>query len=190
MYLTDASPGSFSQDSNGIGYASAVHANGQLITAANPAQPGETIEMFLTGLGTVTPPITDGAVGPSTTLSWSDLYNAGNLLVYFNDYGPNGSTGNQGTIQYAGLAPTLAGLYQFNVQVPTSGLAAGDDVYIDFVTDAAAVNQIVIPYGSASVSTPSPAGRPQLARARRLRRIHLTKPRPAIHRAKRGGPAN
>ncbi len=190
MYLTDASPGSFSQDANGIGYASAVHANGQLITPANPAQPGETIEIFLTGLGTVAPPITDGAVGPSTTLSWSDLYNAGNLLVYFNDYGPNGSTGNEGTIQYAGLAPTLAGLYQLNVQVPTNGLASGDDVYVEFVTDAAAVNQIVIPYGSSSVSASATAAGRQGARARRLRRIKLTKPRPAIHRARRGGPAN
>jgi uncharacterized protein (TIGR03437 family) len=189
MYLTDASPGSFSQTSNGIGYASAVHVNGQLITPDNPAQPGETIEMFLTGLGTVAPPIADGAVGPSSTLSWSDLYNAGNLSVFFNDYGPNGSTGNQGTIQYAGLAPTLAGLYQFNVQIPTDGLGDGDDVYVEFVTDAAAVNQIVIPYGSSSVSTPALASR-QRARARRLRRMRLTKPRPAVHRARRGGPVN
>ncbi len=189
MYLTDASPGSFSQTSNGIGYAAAEHVNGQLITPDNPAQPGETIEMFLTGLGTVTPPIANGAVGPSTPLSWSDLYNAGNLSVFFNDYGPDGSTGNQGTIEYAGLAPTLAGLYQFNVQVPAYGLATGDDVYVEFVTDAAAVNQIVIPYGSSSVSTPAPAAR-RLARARRLRRIQLTKPRPAIHRARRGGPVN
>jgi uncharacterized protein (TIGR03437 family) len=189
MYLTDASPGSFSQGSNGIGYASAVHASGQLITPANPAQPGETIEMFLTGLGTVAPAITDGAVAPSTPLSWSDLYNAGNLMVLFNDYGENGSLGNEGTIQYAGLAPTLAGLYQFNVQVPTDGLADGDDVYVEFITDAALMNQIVIPYGTSSAGASRPAAR-RLARARRLRRIQLTKPRPAIHRARRGGPVN
>ena len=42
----------------------------------------------------------------------------GNLTVYFNDYGENGTAGNPGNIAYAGLAPELAGLYQLNVQVP------------------------------------------------------------------------
>ncbi len=149
MYLTDAAPGSFSQKANGIGLAAANHAlTGQLITAANPAVSGEYISLYLTGLGTVTPTVADGALGPATLpLSYSDVYNAGNLSVSFNDYGPNGSTGNAGTIGYAGLAPTLAGLYQINVQVPLSGLAPGDNVYVAFDTDAAHVNQIQIPYG-------------------------------------------
>jgi len=148
MYLTDSAPGSFSQGQNGIGLAAALHAaTNQLITTDNPAQPGEYISLYLTGLGTVTPAIPDGAVGPSSPLSYSDLYNAGNLTVLFNDYNPNGSTGNSGTIQFAGLVPTLAGLYQINVQVPTSGLGAGDQVYVEFITDAADVNQIQIPYG-------------------------------------------
>ena len=57
------------------------------------------------------------------------------------------------------------GLYQINVQVPASGLGAGDNVYIEFVTDAADVNQIQIPYGSrprqfghrGATARPSPA---------------------------------
>jgi uncharacterized protein (TIGR03437 family) len=174
MYLTDSSPGSFSQNENGLGYAAALHAaSGEVITSSNPAQPGEYISVYLTGLGVVTPTITDGALGPTSTLSYSDLYNAGNLGVYFNDYGPNGSVGNFGNIEYAGLAPGLAGLYQINVQVPTSGLASGDNVYIEFVTDAADENQIQIPYGStvsrAVVRTPV-----SIAKARALRRVHRT----------------
>jgi uncharacterized protein (TIGR03437 family) len=150
MHLTDAAPGSFSQSANGIGYATATHAaTGQMITPANPAQPGEYISLYLTGLGTVTPTVTDGDVGPSGPLSWSDLDNAGSLTVNFNDY-TNGIPGNTGTIAFAGLAPTLAGLYQINVQVPTSGLVAGDNIYVEFITDAAAVNQIQIPYGLGS----------------------------------------
>jgi len=150
MYLTDSAPGAFSKGQNGIGLAAALHAaTNTLITSANPAQPGEYISLYVTGLGTVSPAITNGALGPSSPLSSSDLYNAGNLTVNFNDYGPNGTTGNPGNIEFAGLAPTLAGLYQINVQVPESGLAAGDDVYIEFITDAADVNQIQIPYGSA-----------------------------------------
>jgi uncharacterized protein (TIGR03437 family) len=115
------------------------------VVPSNPAQPGEYISIYLTGLGTVTPPVQDGALGP-VPLSYSDLYNTGNLFVNFNDYNPGGSLENQGTVTFAGLAPTLAGLYQINVQVPTSGLV-GPSVYIEFDTDAAVINQIQIPYG-------------------------------------------
>lgn len=180
MYLSDSEPGAFSQGENGIGFGAVLHsATGTLITSSDPAQPGEYISLYLTGLGTVTPPITDGAVGPVTTLSTSDVYNAGNLGVYFNDYGPNGTVGNPGAIQYAGLAPGLAGLYQLNVQVPTSGLASGDNVYIELVTDAADVNQIQIPYGSSSSSTKSSVmrKRPYISASRiRAMRLHARKP--------------
>ena len=145
MYLTDAAPGSFAQNANGIGYAAATHAlTGQLITPSNPVQPGEIISLYLTGLGTVTPTVADGVVGPSNPLSWSDLYNAGNLTVYFDDSAAGSS--DTGTISYAGLAPTLGGLYQINVKVPTT-LTPGDDVYVEFLTDAADIRQIQIPYG-------------------------------------------
>lgn len=180
MYLTDSAPGSFSQTENGLGFAAALHTNNyELITSDNPAQPGEYISLYLTGLGVVTPSITDGALGPSPTLSYSDLYNAGNLAVLFNDYGPNGSVDNPGLIEYAGLAPGLAGLYQINVQVPTSGLYPGDDVYVEFFTDAADVNQIYIPYGTGfrdSQAKPAmhprrrlPGSRPSLVPAYRRR---------------------
>ncbi|HTS46462.1 MAG TPA: IPT/TIG domain-containing protein, partial [Bryobacteraceae bacterium] len=150
MYLSDSAPGAFSTSQNGIGYAAAVHAaTGALISSSDPAQPGEYISLFLTGLGTVSPSISNGALGPVNPLSVSDLYNAGNLSVFFNDYF-NGTVGNPGTIEFAGLAPELAGLYQINVQVPTTGLVSGDNIYVEFVTDAADVNQIQIPYGVAS----------------------------------------
>ena len=192
VYLTDANPGSFSQGANGIGLAAATHAaTGQLITASNPAQPGEYLAMFLTGLGTVTPTVADGALGPATVpLSYSDIYNAGNLSVYFNDYGTNGTAGNAGTVVYAGLAPTLAGLYQINVQVPTTGLAAGDTVYVEFATDAADVNQIQIPYGSASgaVKTAGVAAAERVA-AGHARAVRLRAKAAAgnVRRAARGG---
>jgi uncharacterized protein (TIGR03437 family) len=149
MYFQDSAPGVFSQTTNGIGFASALHAaTGTLINMNSPAQPGEYISLYLTGLGTVTPSITDGALGPISTLSVADIY-PNNLSVYFNDY-TNGTLGNLGTIQFAGLAPGLAGLYQINVQVPTTGLGAGDNVYVELVTDYADINQIQIPYGSST----------------------------------------
>jgi uncharacterized protein (TIGR03437 family) len=189
VYLTDAAPGSFSQTQNGIGLAGALHAaTNQLITPANPAEPGEYISLYLTGLGTVTPAITDGALGPSNPLSYADLFNSGNLAVNFNDYNPNGSLGNPGNIQFGGLVPTLAGLYQINVQVPTSGLGAGDAVYVEFITDAADVNQIQIPFGFGSTDRPAAATR-QLARAARIRAMRSHAGKPTTHRLRGGVPA-
>lgn len=164
MYLNDSEPGSFSQTQNGIGLAAALHnADNSLITDDNSAQPGEYISLYLTGLGTVTPTVQDGAVGPSSPLSYSDLYNAGYLGVYFNDYGAD-SLFNPGNIQFAGLVPTLAGLYQINVQVPSSVLQPGDDVYVEFITDAADVNQIQIPYDFGGSARPASAANRRMAR--------------------------
>jgi uncharacterized protein (TIGR03437 family) len=175
VYLTDAAPGAFAFPiPDGIGYAAATHLSGQVITQANPVQPNENIVLYLTGLGTVTPTIVDGAIASSTTLSYSDLFNTGNLTVNFNDY-TNGTAGNPGTVGFAGLVPTLAGLYQINVQVPSSGLVAGDNVYIEFITDAADVDQIQIPYGAGAVTPTDVAAKAaarqkaQVSRVRALR---------------------
>jgi len=181
MYLTDSAPGSFSQNVEGIGLAAAVHATGnfvgQEITDNSPAQPGEYISLFVTGLGLVSPTIPDGAAGPSNPLSYSDLYQAGNLSVFFNDFAA-GSTGNQGTIQYAGLAPYYVGLYQINVQVPSTGLTSGDFVYVEFTTDAADVDQIQIPYGSGTFTNSAAALKKRAIAARteaiRARRTNAT----------------
>lgn len=168
MYFQDSAPGVFSQNQLGIGIASALHATtGTLVNGSSPAQPGEYISLYLTGLGTVTPSIQDGALGPSSTLSVADVY-PNNLAVYFNDY-TNGSIGLTGTIQFAGLAPGLAGLYQINVQVPKTGLGAGDGVYVEIVTDYADINQIQIPYGSSAGGSVRPA-RPFARRVPRANR--------------------
>lgn len=180
MYSTDSQPGAFSQNQNGIGLAAALHSDtGQLVTASNPANGGEYIEFYLTGLGTVNPPVQDGAVGPSNPLSWADLYNSSSLAVYFNDYTAQ-SLENEGTIQYAGLVPTLAGLYQINVQVPVYALGAGDNVYVEFVTDAADVNQIQIPFGTDSnaFARPQPLTRAQAIQAMRAHPRTNSKRRP------------
>lgn len=177
-YFQDSAPGSFSQNQLGIGYASARHAaSGAPLNSANPAQPGEYISLYLTGLGTVTPGIADGALGPTGTLSVADIYPS-NLTVLFNDY-TNGSTQLTGAIQFAGLAPGLAGLYQINVQVPATGLGAGDLVYVEFATDSADVNQIQIPFGSGSSGSSSvrparPSGR--FAQKQKARPSHSREP--------------
>jgi uncharacterized protein (TIGR03437 family) len=184
VYLTDGAPGSFSAGANGIGYAAATHGDGSLISTSSPVQPGETIALYLTGLGTVTPTVADGAVGPSDPLSYSDLYNAGNLAVYFDDY-TSGSFDNQGTLSYAGLAPTLSGLYQVNVKVPDTGLTAGDNVYVRIVTDAAVNSQIQIPFGAGAgpqlLPAAAAAATPRAhVRGSRIRSLHNPAKRRAV----------
>jgi uncharacterized protein (TIGR03437 family) len=168
-----------------LGLAAALHAStSALITQANPAQPGEYISLYLTGLGTVTPPISDGALGPTNPLSLADVNTDGYLAVYFNDY-VNGSTGNAGTIQFAGLAPGLAGLYQINVQVPSGVLGSGDNVYVEFVTDFADNDQIQIPYESSSTARVTRTAR-SFGQAARMMRTQRHK---GLSRPPRGGVA-
>jgi uncharacterized protein (TIGR03437 family) len=190
MYWTDAAPGSFSQAQAGIGLAAAQHAaTGQLLTPGNPAQPGEYISLYVTGLGTVTPSITDGAPGPSKPLSYSNVYNSGNLSISFIDY-KLGGTPAAGLIQYAGLAPGLTGLYQVNVQVPSSGLGLGDQVYVELVTDFALVNQIQIPYGSAPAKLIATRNAARAARrASRAPALRLGDTKSTARRIRRGLPA-
>ncbi len=114
-------PGVLTQSQDGIGYGDVEHvADGSLVTPQNPAQIGETVAVYLTGLGAVYPAITDGAAGPENPTS-----QATNTITAYIDAT---STANsvQATVGYAGLAPTLAGLYQVNLTIP-SGVTGGDN---------------------------------------------------------------
>ena len=104
----------FTQSANGLGYGDAVHQDGTLVNAKNPAQIGETVSVFVTGLGAVSPTVADGAAGPTDQLANA----VGPIAAYIG--------GVQATVGYAGLAPQLAGLYQINLTVP-AGVTAGDN---------------------------------------------------------------
>jgi uncharacterized protein (TIGR03437 family) len=184
MYVADSAPGVFTQDSSGIGFGAATHADYSQITPSHPAQPGETILVFLTGLGTVTPAVSDGALGASSApLNTADLWTSNNMAIYFNDY-TNGNIGAQGTIQYAGLAPGLLG-YQLNVTIPTSvGPSTNPGVYLEIVTDTADVNQIQIP-----VSGSAAAARPQarVSGSQSHRHPHAASRRGSVQPSRRSG---
>jgi uncharacterized protein (TIGR03437 family) len=99
-------PGVFSLTSNGIGNGAILHADYTLVTTAKPAATGETVLVFLTGLGAVTPPVPDGKAGSGTTLNY---VNAPVTALI---------GGLPATVSFAGLAPGYPGLYQLNVVVP------------------------------------------------------------------------
>ncbi|HTX38865.1 MAG TPA: TIGR03118 family protein [Bryobacteraceae bacterium] len=98
------------------GNVAATHLSGAYIgpttlgTAYTPAAPGETIVLYGTGFGTTNPSIVNGKVVSGTVT----LANTATIQI----------GGQNATVVFAGLTPSSAGLYQFNVTVP-AGLAAG-----------------------------------------------------------------
>jgi len=108
--LAATAPGIFSVPPNGISGGAMRHLNGTLVSSTSPAAREEYISVYLTGLGTTSPTVIDGAAAPSS----APLANiTGPVNVYVGGI-------LTATPQYAGLAPGFAGLYQLNIQIPDS----------------------------------------------------------------------
>lgn len=107
LVLVDAAPALFD---TGMGYAVATHGNGSLLTGASPAQPGETVVVYATGLGATVPNPSPGEL-PQTAAS---LLWIGTLSVSL-----DGAVLPPYLIKYAGATPLCAGLYQLNIELPS-----------------------------------------------------------------------
>jgi uncharacterized protein (TIGR03437 family) len=105
--LTSTAPGLFQSSPNTL---LATHADNSLITTASPATAGEVIVIYATGLGYTNPDQTSGVIPVHPAL----IANLSGLSVLL-----NGATVAPGTIQYAGVTPGCAGLYQINLLLPT-----------------------------------------------------------------------
>jgi adhesin/invasin len=77
-----------------------------LVTASSPARVGEVILVYATGLGLVDPVVPTGTAAPAAPLS----HTTAPVTAKF------GSV--NAVVQFAGLAPGFAGVYQVNVVVP------------------------------------------------------------------------
>lgn len=133
VFTETAAPGIFTVGQNGIGDGATVHANNSLVTSANPAKFGETVTVYLTGLGAVTPAVADGTAAPSKPLAL-----AVNQIDVFVE-------GVKAPVTYAGLAPGFVGLYQINFVVPTT--PDQGEVFLDISdnTSGAYASQATIP---------------------------------------------
>ena len=134
VYTNLSAPGlfTFSPDGSypaGTGPATVTHLDYSLVTADNPAVGGETLVLYLTGLGTVTPAVADGAAGPNPPSTVDE-----SASIFVDIFDQNFVT-NNATVSFAGLAPGYAGLYQVNFVVPT-GVASGL-AYLDLSTNEA-----------------------------------------------------
>ncbi len=118
--MVETTPGLFAINASGQG---AVLVAGTNILAmpvtdgipSRPAQVGEYLAIYANGLGPVTQPVAPGTAAPGDhTISTIDQ-----VTVYIG--------GVAFTPSFAGLAPSLAGLYQVNVAL-ASGVATGNSV--------------------------------------------------------------
>lgn len=105
--LAEDAPGTFTISQDGKGPAAVLHASdSRLVTEANPAQPGEFLEIFVTGLGPVMNQPATGEAGAANPLS--ETLTTPTVAI----------DGVLAKVTFAGLAPGFVGLYQINVQVP------------------------------------------------------------------------
>jgi uncharacterized protein (TIGR03437 family) len=123
VYADESAPAIYTIPQTGLGAGALLHSNFTLVNDASPAVPGETVSLFMNGLGTVTPAVTDGEAGPTSPLSYSDEYNSGAITVVLDDAVDSYP---QGTVTFAGLAPGFPGLYQVNFTLPTNIRSLGN----------------------------------------------------------------
>ena len=136
--VVPARPGIYTVESGGAGQARAINQDGTTngngtVTAAGTdkaAPPGTVIQLFASGLGTLDPAVATGAPAPTSPLSTATTLPTATVA------------GLAATVQYAGAAPTLVGLYQVNVLIPANApngvagvtLNSGGNVSQDGVT--------------------------------------------------------
>ena len=114
VQLASADPALFTANGTGSGQVSAINfADGSVNSPGSPVTRGQVIELFGTGVGPVTNAPPDGQA-PTVALAASPLpqislgpSNAGSTFV------------SPANILYSGLAPTLVGVWQINLLVPT-----------------------------------------------------------------------
>jgi uncharacterized protein (TIGR03437 family) len=168
MYTNYTAPGAFALSGNGFGPAAAENSSFQAIGANDPAKPGDIPMLFVTGMGSITPPLFDGVPSSPTgdPPNVLNIYNSSSLQIYFDGI-------QSANIDFAGVVPGYAaGLYQINAQIP-SGVSSGND-YLDILTPDAEAEQVTLDI----TSTSSPA----------VRRTATRKPSGHGRRGTRHGP--
>lgn len=114
LIMNAASPGFFTQNSQGTGQIAALNCNktpceNTKNSSTNPANEGSVLQMYLTGQGIVpnAPPDGQGSTGPVNTSSQPAVYVGATLA----------------SVQYSGLAPGYPGLWQINITIPKNPIA-------------------------------------------------------------------
>jgi uncharacterized protein (TIGR03437 family) len=149
LAMNSAAPGFFTQTQTGTGQISALNCNtvvngncdDALNGTANPANPGSTIQLFLTGQGLISGAPPDGAG------ECAQIPTATPLVVI---------GGSQASVSYSGLAPCYAGLWQINAVIPQNP----SQPYPGFATG---VFPVIIQYEGLTSNTKANNANPSMA---------------------------
>ncbi|MGD0133019.1 MAG: hypothetical protein ABSE57_13290 [Bryobacteraceae bacterium] len=173
QFTGETSVGAFTNTpEGGIGYVAALHPDYSIVSPSSPAQIGETIAIFVAGMGPVNNQPADGTAASSTNLSTT----TNTPDIYLTD--SDGNLEQAASPAYSGLAPGLAGLYQINFTMPT-GLVTGPNASIEIFSgvDSDTV-EALIPF-TTSTSSAKPADK-----AKSLQRPHVRRHRMMVQRQK------
>jgi uncharacterized protein (TIGR03437 family) len=103
-------PGVFTTEYSGKTYPIALRPDGSYVSPTNPAQPGENISVYVTGLGQVTPATATGDAGIPGQSMLPNAKGAPPLIVGLNNSGV--------PLISADYAPGMVGVYVITLQVP------------------------------------------------------------------------
>ncbi len=109
--LAATAPSIFASSGSGNGAGAILHADYSAVSSSHPAKAGEIVLVFATGLGRTNPPIVEGQGGTAGLVEAPVSVTIGGVTAFVN---------------YAGIAPGFAGLYQINTTVPTNLQDAGN----------------------------------------------------------------
>jgi uncharacterized protein (TIGR03437 family) len=128
--VADYSPGLFNYTSGGARFGVAQDASFAPITAVSPAVRGQVVTLYGTGFGLVnhTPASGDPAPDASSTTVVTPDVTIGGVPA---------------KVEFCGLAPGFAGLYQLNVTVPTAAPQGNQPVAVS--TNGIAANEVLLP---------------------------------------------
>jgi uncharacterized protein (TIGR03437 family) len=136
--LARSSPGIFAYaDGQSPQRGVILHADYSLVTPDAPAQPGETVLIWLTGLGGLLPAVPTGAGNPGDPLSSAI---DPRIQIWF-----GGQVAEK--LTYAGGAPFFAGLNQINAVIPTT-VQTGTNIPVAISTSDAFSDLVDLPIGN------------------------------------------
>jgi uncharacterized protein (TIGR03437 family) len=129
--LLSAAPGLFTQDAATPPKGAVLNQNNSLNSSTNVALRGDIVQIYGSGPGVFNNPIVDGGAASSTTLNGTKS----TPQVFIG--------GVPAEVQFSGLAPNFAALWQLNVKVPTQSFITGRMPVIVYV-DGVNSNEVTI----------------------------------------------
>lgn len=129
--IVAAQPAIFSRDGTGTGQGAILDVQNRPVDALNPAAIGEVVQIFATGLGITDPKVASGAPAPASPLA--RVVTPATVTI----------GGREAVVEFAGLVPGFAGLYQVNARVPP-GVAASSAVPVVITQNSIASNTVIL----------------------------------------------